>query len=259
MYGQARRAAFLVALTYRGSLTGGRLWISALLAALAPVLLGAVVAYGDTGTTVLSGWGTVLTTLVLSVQLPLTALIIGVGLFRTEIDEDTLPYLTLRTLARPWLVVGKYLGGWLAVLTFLLPSFAISLGITAYAADGVGFPSGYGLAGLALVVLGSLVYLAIYLVIGLVTPSAVVVGLVYAFLWEFVLPLFPGHLPQVTVYYYLRALAASITSAGALGSYPNAVGLGGALAVLLGVALAALVLAGVVVGYVETAPGRSET
>jgi ABC-2 type transport system permease protein len=255
---QARRLAVLVAMTYRGTFVGGRLWISTLLAALPPVILGAFLAYGVTGAALISGFGNVVLLLVLSVQLPLTTLILGVGLFRTEIEEDTLPFLTLRTIARPSIVVGKYLGGWAAALTFLLPSFAVSVGVTAAGAQGASFPPGDLLSALTLVLLGSVVYLAIYLLMGLVTRSAVILGLVYAFLWEFVLRLFPGHIPQITVYYYLRTVAAELTAADPLGSYSTSVGLGAALAVPLGIAVVALVLASVVVGYVETAPGRAD-
>jgi ABC-2 type transport system permease protein len=258
MTSQARRFAVIVGMAYRGNFTGGRLWISTLLAALPPVLLAVVFAYGVTGADLITGFGNVVVTLVLSVQLPLTTLIIGVGLFRTEIEEDTLPFLTLRTIARPSIVLGKYLGGWGAGLTFLLPSFGVSLGIAAAGAQGAAFPAGYIAAGLLLVLLGSVAYLAIYLLLGLVTPSAVVLGLVYAFLWEFVLPLFPGHLPQITVYYYLRTAAASLTTAGPLGSYSTSIGLGAAVTVPLAVAAVGLLLACLMVGYVETAPGRPE-
>ncbi|MCI4372457.1 MAG: ABC transporter permease subunit [Thermoplasmata archaeon] len=259
MTSQVRRLAVIVGMTYRGSFLGGRLWISTLLAGLPPVLLAAFYAYGVTGTDLITGFGNVVVTLILSVQLPLTALILGVGLFRTEIEEDTLPFLTLRTVARPSIVIGKYLGGWAALLTFLLPSFGVSLAIAAAGAQGASFPSGDVAAGLLIVLLGSVTYLAIYLLMGLVTRSAVILGLVYAFLWEFVLPLFPGHLPQITVYYYLRTGAANVTSAAPLGSYSTTVGLAAALAAPLGVAAVALVLACLVVGYVETAPGHSDS
>jgi ABC-2 type transport system permease protein len=259
MTSQVRRLAVIVGMTYRGCFTGGRLWISALLAALPPVLLAAVLVYGVSGADLITGFGNVVVTLVLSVQLPLTTLIIGVGLFRTEIEEDTLPFLTLRTIARPSIVIGKYVGGWAAALTFLLPSLGISLGIAGAGAGGAAFPAGAVAAALAIVLLGSLAYLAIYLLMGLVTPSAVVLGLVYAFLWEFVLPLFPGHLPQITVYYYLRTIAACLTSSGPLGAHSTSIGLAAAVAVPVGVAFAGLVLACLVVGYVETAPGRSDS
>jgi ABC-2 type transport system permease protein len=258
MTGQLGRLGVLVRLTYRSNFIGGRLWISALLAALPPVLLAAFLAYGQTGTALITGWGTILITLVLSVQIPLTTLIIGVGLFRNEIEDDTLPYLTLRTIARPSIVIGKYLGGLAAALTFLLPSFLIALGITASGADGATFPTGYVVAGLAILLLGTVAYLAVYLLLGLITRSAVVLGLVYAFLWEFVLQNFPGHLPQVTVYYYLRTLGAHLTSAGPIGSYATTIDLGGAVAAPLGVAVVALVIASVVVNSVETAPGRTD-
>jgi ABC-2 type transport system permease protein len=259
MTSAARRLAVLVGVTYRGTFVGGRLWISALLAALPPLFLAALFAYGVRGADLLSGFGNVVVALVLSVQLPLTTLIIGVGLFRTEIEEDTLTFLTLRTIARPLIVIGKYLGGWGAVLTFLLPSFGVTLGVAYAGAAGASFPQGYIAAGLLVVLLGSIAYLAIYLLMGLVASSAVVLGLVYAFLWEFVLRLFPGRIPQVTVYYYLRASAASLTTAAPLGSFSKSVGLAGAIAAPLCVAAAGLLLACLVVGYVETAPGRAET
>jgi len=259
MTSQARRLAVIAAMTYRGNFVGGRLWISTLLAGLPPVLLAAFYAYGVVGAALITGFGNVVVTLVLSVQLPLTTLIIGVGLFRTEIEEDTLTFLTLRTIARPSIVIGKYLGGWAAVLTFLLPSFGVCLALADAGASGAAFPAGYVAAGLVLVLVGSIAYLAIYLLLGLVTRSAVVLGLVYAFLWEFVLRLFPGHLPQVTVYYYLRTAAAGLTSAAPLGSYSTSIGLAAAVAAPLGVAVVGLLLACFVVGYVETAPGRADT
>jgi ABC-2 type transport system permease protein len=258
MTSQLQRLGVIVRLAFRSSLVGGRLWICALLAAMPPVILAAFAAYGVSGPDLIAGFGNVVLTLVLSVQLPLTTLIVGVGLFRTEIEEDTLPYLTLRTVARPSIVLGKYLGGWAATLLFLVPSLAVSIGIIAAGAGGASFPPGYLGATFALVLVGSVAYLAIYLLIGLVTSSAVVVGLVYAFLWEFVLRLFPGHLPQLTVYYYLRTLTACLTDAAPLGSFSTSIGFAAALAAPLGVAAVALGLACLVVGYVETAPGRSD-
>jgi ABC-2 type transport system permease protein len=252
------RFVTVAALSYRGAFVGGRLWISALLAALPAVLLAAFWAYGVTGSALVAAFGSVQETLVLSVQLPLTALLLGVGLFRSEIEDDTLTFLTLRTVSRPSIVVGKYLGGWAAALTFLLPSLGTSLAVALAGSAGAVIPSGYLAAPFAVLLLGSGAYLAVYLLIGLVTPSAVVVGLVYAFLWEFVLPLLPGHLPEITVYYYLRTVAADLTSAGPWGSYPGSVGLGLATVVPITVAAAALVLASVVIRVVETAPGRVE-
>ncbi len=259
MTGQLRRLGVIAAITYRSIFVGGRLWISALLAALPPVLLAAFLSYGVTGSTLINGWGAILVTLVLSVQIPLTTLIIGVGLFRNEIEDDTLPYLTLRTIARPSIVIGKYLGGLAAALTFLLPSFLVALGVTAAGANGVGFPIGYIAAGLAILLLGTVAYLAVYLLMGLVTRSAVVLGLVYAFLWEFVLQNFPGHLPQVTVYYYLRTVGAHLTSSAPLGSYSTSIALAGAVAAPLGVAVVALLIASLVVSSVETAPDHSDS
>jgi ABC-2 type transport system permease protein len=257
--GQLSRLGVVVALTYRSNFVGGRLWISALLAALPPVLLAAFLSYGVNGPTLITGWGGILITLVLSVQIPLITLIIGVGLFRNEIEDDTLPYLTLRTVARPSIVVGKYLGGLAAALTFLVPSFLVALGVTAAGADGAGFPPGYIAGGAAILLLGTVTYLAVYLLVGLVTRSAVVLGLVYAFLWEFVLQNFPGHLPQITVYYYLRTLGAVLTTANPIGSYSTMVGLAGAIAAPLGVTVVALGVASVVVNWVETAPGHSDS
>jgi len=255
---QVDRLAVIVAITFRSNFVGGRLWISALLAALPPILLGAFVAYGVTGSNLIGDWGGIVITLVLSVQLPLVTLLIGVGLFRNEIEDDTLPYLTLRTIARPSIVIGKYLGGLAAALTFLLPSFLVALAVTSAGSDGASFPTGFIGAGLAIVLLGTVAYLGVYLLMGLVTRSAFVLGLVYAFLWEFVLQNFPGHLPQVTVYYYLRTLGAHLTSAGPIGSYSTSISLAGAVGAPVGVAVVALLLACLVVNSVETAPDRSD-
>jgi hypothetical protein len=55
----------------------------------------------------------------------------------------------------------------------------------------------------AVVVLACLAYGAFFQLLGLASRSALLVGLIYGFLWEELLLLLPGQFPKLTVLYYL--------------------------------------------------------
>jgi hypothetical protein len=90
-----------------------------------------------------------------------------------------------------------------------------------------------------------------------VSRSALVIGLLFGFLWEELLPLLPGHVPQLTLIYYLRSYLSGTLMSGPLSGYPTTTPATSAVAVLLAVAVAFVLAGAAVFRYLETAPERT--
>src|SRR5580700_10738141 len=109
--------------------TGGQGLAGAALAF--PLLVLAIASGNFNGLDLLSAAETLFSTLFLPVVLGLVCLVQGVSLFRTELEDDTLLYPMKRTVPRPSVVVGKYLGFLASTLLALLPSALIGFAIAA--------------------------------------------------------------------------------------------------------------------------------
>ena len=151
------------------------------------------------------------------VILLMVSLVLGVGLFRGEMEDDTLVYPMSRSIPRRALVAGKYVGYVLAALVFLLPSALVGLAV------GVALNLGpqVSLDGLlpgvvVMAVLAVLAYGGFFLLLGLLTRQALVIGLIYGFLWEAFVPLLPGPLKELSLVYYLRAAGGHLVGSGPL-------------------------------------------
>ena len=114
----------------------------------------------------------------LGTLVPLLGLIAGTGAVGPEIDDGSIVYLLSKPLSRHTIVLSKVLVA-MAVVTVLgaLPTFVAGL-VLVGTADGlaVGFGVGAAAAGLG--------YCALFLLLAVVTRNAVVVGLLYALIWE---------------------------------------------------------------------------
>jgi ABC-type transport system involved in multi-copper enzyme maturation permease subunit len=241
---------------FRGSLRGSRTVALGAIAAVPTLIVVALAAANASSTQISDASLGLFGTLTLRVVMILVVLVIGVAQFRGEIEDDTLAYLTSRSVPRAVVAVGKYLGSVLACLVVLVPSALVPLAV-AQAAGGSPIPSSTAFAVLATVILGTLAYDAVFLLFGLVSPSALLLGLIYGFLWEFLLSLLPGTIPRITLVYYLHALLGLSVTSGPLSGYPTVVSLGEAIAAPLGVAVAFVSLTAVLFRYEETAPLRS--
>ncbi|ROT31482.1 ABC transporter permease subunit [Micromonospora sp. HM5-17] len=112
----------------------------------------------------------------LAVMLPVTALIVGTGVLGSEIDDGTLLHILTKPLPR-WQII--------------LPKLAVAAGVTALTVAVPLYVSGvlaqgvrFGLALAVASALGALTYVAIFLVLSLVTRRPVLLGLVYVLIWE---------------------------------------------------------------------------
>jgi len=255
MTGESARLAAVAWLSFRGGLQGARAIGLAAFAALPAVIVAAIAASHPSSSSLSNSALTLFALLTIPIVAMVILLVLAVAQFRAEIDSETLIYLSDRSVGRPTLVVGKYLGAVGAALVFVVPASLLPLAVAqaggspAYAASVTG-----ALAVAA--ILATLAYAAIFLLLGLATRSALLVGLLFGFLWEELLPLLPGDVPQFTVIFYLRSYLSSVVSSGPLAGYSGATSLGSSVLVLLLVSVAFVTLACVVFRYLETAPEK---
>ncbi|MGH8892286.1 MAG: ABC transporter permease subunit [Actinomycetes bacterium] len=114
----------------------------------------------------------------LATLVPLLGLIAGTGAIGPEIDDGSIVYLLAKPLSRHSIVVTKLVVAVAVVTVFgALPVLLSGLILTG-TADGLAV--GFGVA--ALVAGGA--YCALFLLLAVLTRNAVVVGLIYALVWE---------------------------------------------------------------------------
>jgi ABC-2 type transport system permease protein len=252
------RTGVVAAMAFRAAFAGRRIVALGLAAAIFPVLVLAIDAAAFSGLDLLGTSETLFSALFLPVILLLVALVLGVGAFRGELEEDTLVYPLSRTLPRPALAAGKYLGSVAATLFVLLPSAIVAMTLATVLGSGPTQSStGLTEAVLLLTTIGSVAYVAIFLVLGLLTRQALVIGLLYGFIWETFISLIAGPVRELTVVYFLRGVGAGLVPGGSLGSGVGAMAPGGVAAggVLLGAA--AVVVASLWLSYAEIRPAAA--
>ncbi|HEY6739072.1 MAG TPA: ABC transporter permease subunit, partial [Actinopolymorphaceae bacterium] len=145
--------------------------LPALLLALA-VLVRATVGH-DNGLTkaVLGSFG-------MSPLVPLLGLIIGTGVIGAEIDDGSIVYLLSKPLPRWMIVVTKLLVAVGCIAVFVaIPMLASGLMISGLSE---GLAAGYFWGALA----GGTAYSALFLWLAVVSRHAVIIGLIYALVWE---------------------------------------------------------------------------
>ncbi|MDO8106375.1 ABC transporter permease [Isoptericola sp. b441] len=124
----------------------------------------------------------------LGTLLPLTCLLIGTGVIGSEIDDGSIVYLLAKPVARRTILLSKLVVAWGAALVFaVLPTV---LAVEVAGDEGARLALGVGVTA----ALAALAYVAIFVALSVVTRNAVILGLLYALLWESVLG---GYVPGV--------------------------------------------------------------
>ncbi|MEM7141234.1 MAG: hypothetical protein AAF548_09395 [Actinomycetota bacterium] len=144
----------------------------------------------------------VITLFTFSLVMPVIALIFGVGALGDARDDGTLVYLWLRPLNQ----ASVALGAWLAATAISLPLVVIPATLSALLLD-----AGSELVTATLIAstLAVIAYVAVFVMLGLLTRFAVVLGLVYVLLWEGVV----ASLGSIGAKMALRGYANSIVTA----------------------------------------------
>ena len=124
--------------------------------------------------------------------LPIVVLLPATAAFGNELEDGTLPYLLMKPVSRLRLVLGKYAAVLLVTVPALLAGLAVTTAITAQGPDagelGRVLLAMAGASAAAAMLLG-----AVFLLVSLVIPRALLAGMIYIFAWESLLGRFlPG-------------------------------------------------------------------
>jgi ABC-2 type transport system permease protein len=192
-------------LTVRQLAGSRRLWLVLGLVAL-PVLAALVFRTGESTTTSARFADNVTRTLIGSAILPLSMLLFATSAFGNELVDRTLGYLALKPIAR-----------WRIVLPKLAAAFVVGgLPVAASGFVAVGLVDG-GLGGAlatgAGLLVGAAAYAALFTWLGLATRHALLVGLVYVFVWEATLAAYLDGIRFLSIRRYTLAVIHGLDSA----------------------------------------------
>jgi ABC-2 type transport system permease protein len=222
----------VASLTWRAMVGRRRAFV---LLALPLVLLALAVTLRLTGVSDASVSRDVLGAFALGTLVPLIALIIGTGVIGPEIDDGSIVYLLSKPVSRLSIVLTKFAVAVACVALFAaLPTYVAGL-VMAGNADGLA--TAYGLGTL----IGGAAYCAVFLLLGVVSRHAVVLGLIYALLWE---TLIGGYVPgarTLSVQQWAVSVTSALASSGAVAAN---VRLAVAVTLLLVVTIGAALFAG---------------
>lgn len=144
--------------------------------------------------------------MVMASLLPIMVLILATGALGNEIEDATLPYLTLKPIGRLRIVVEKLV----AVLVVCLPIILAGLFATyliVFRGDAGKSESLHFLwALLASAIAAIVAYAAIFMLVSLFVARALLVGMVYALVWESVLGRFISGLKIVSIRHYTESI-----------------------------------------------------
>src|SRR3989441_2967963 len=157
----------------------------------------------------------------LQVVLIFVTLVNATALIREEIDDNTLPFLLTRPISKPALVAYKYVGYLVAVLVLVLPPVVVAYGVTE-AYGGLGFTADADVLWgfLAVTILGTAAYGALFLFISVLVRRPLAVGLLIGFVRESVVDSIPGDVPKLSVIHYLKTILKDVVGIGPLGGEP---------------------------------------
>ncbi|MGF1431440.1 ABC transporter permease [Kitasatospora sp. LaBMicrA B282] len=194
-------------LTVRGLLGRRR----ALLLLVVPVLLVLLaVLAGGSGADRRTVTGDILGTLGLGTLVPLLGLVVGTGVIATEIDDGSIVYLLAKPLPRWRIVTTKLAVAVLSCWVFAaVPTLLAGL-ILNGTRDGLAL--GYTVAALV----AGAAYSALFLLLGVVTRNAVVIGLAYALIWESLVGNFVKGARTLSVQQWGLSLAKAIAAPGTI-------------------------------------------
>ncbi len=166
---------------------------------------------------------------------PLMGLFFGSGVVREEIEDQTLTYPFARPVGRHWLYGAR-------VLASAAPVVALTLPFACLAGLGIGpqTATGYTLAAL----LSGTAYTCLFALSGQLIKWPAWFGLAYLLFWEGVVGRVPGFLGRLTLSTHLRGISGLPPPEGDLSVAWVAPAWPTSLAVLLGVTLVTLWLAG---------------
>ena len=147
--------------------------------------------------------------LVLAVVLPLTALVFGTAALGAEIEDGTAVHLLTKPIERWRILIVKIGVAAGATLALTLPSTLIAALITLGGDDPYGLTAGFVLA----VAVGATAYAALFVALSVRTSRALLIGLVYVFVWEAIVTSIFDGTRWISIREYMLGLADLVSSA----------------------------------------------
>lgn len=178
------------------------------------------------------------------IVMPIVSIVLGSAALGDERRDGTLSFLVVRPLPRSAITGAKFLAAWIATNAVCLMSGALaSLAVSLRSSDwSTMVPT------LAALAISAGCYTAVFLVVGHLTSRAVLLGLVYLFVWESGIAFAASSLANVSLFRIgLTAYAAMLPDAAPLLADPLAAlapGVGGAVAKLAGLVALAIASTG---------------
>jgi ABC-2 type transport system permease protein len=197
--------ATITAITLRALLGRRRTLLMVLLAAM-PIFLGLIVRANDDALS-LRILGQTLDGLVIRTVLPLVAIVFGTAALGSELEDGTAVHLLTTPVERWQIILAKTLVAGTLAAVLIVPGAVVGgilMGGTGSEAIAVTFA--FALAS----IVGAYLYTAIFLVLSVFTSRGLIIGLVYALIWEgIVAGLLPGS-QVVSVREYLTGIVQTL-------------------------------------------------
>jgi ABC-2 type transport system permease protein len=171
--------------------------------------------------------------LVTSSILPIVALVFGTAVLGAEIEEGTAVYLLSKPISRAQIILSKLLVAWLSTFVIVVPAAVLAAVVALEGTDPDGISAAFAVA----LTVGALAYSAFFVLLSVLTSRALIVGLLYVFIWEGVVTnLFSGT-RLLSIREFTLALADALTPVRASAFEAN-----------LGVTQGVIMMAAVIVG-----------
>jgi ABC-2 type transport system permease protein len=117
---------------------------------------------------------------IITILLPLVALIFGTSALGSEIEDGTIVHLLSKPLSRGEIIAAKLLSAWILTAAFVAPATVAAGTIAIWGSAEQGIVTGFVVGSL----LGALGYTSLFVLLSAYTSKALFAGLAYVFVWE---------------------------------------------------------------------------
>lgn len=211
----------IASLTLR-ALLGRRRSMLMLVLAATPVLLGLLVVANANELSPVT-LGATIDGFVNRVVLPLIALVFGTSALGSELDDGTAIPLLTKPIARRSIIVAKIAVAGTLTAALVVPSTLVAgLLMGGGGGDAIRVTFAYAIANL----IGSYLYVAVFLVLGVITSRGLIIGLAYSLIWEAVVSSLLRGSQVFSVREYIAGIASALEPAA---SPDSVIGAGGFL------------------------------
>jgi ABC-2 type transport system permease protein len=146
----------------------------------------------------------------LGTLLPLLGLIAGTGVIGPEIDDGQIMYVLTKPIPRPVIVTTKLAVAIVLMVLFgVLPALVAGIILT-------GLTAQLSLAFAIGILVGGVAYCAVFVALAVASRFAVVIGLLYVLVWEFLIGNFAPGAKSLSIQQWALSVTDSLTSAVAV-------------------------------------------